>query len=119
MEEPVVIKNINTVIVNSLKGLGYKVYFLQKPDGVAGDDYVTFNYTENSDWYSNDKPEVDTYFVTLNIVTPRPEKVFEMDSVIRQQLKETEGFTGISNQGSIYDKELRTFYTVITFETII
>lgn len=105
----------NEVISNLLGSIDYYVFYALKPDGFELDTYITFDTTIKSNWFSNDKRELDTYLVTINIIT---KNIGEMPKII-QQIKdivdENPYCCYFMNRGNTYIKDTREFFSACTF----
>ena len=109
-------ENINKIIVSTLKITALPTYFIMKPEHIDQSDYVTFNYIENDDWYSNDKSELSEYTVTLNYITTDLKNIVNNNEIIKDALKSNERFMGVNKFQTVYDATKRCYLTVFTFK---
>ena len=80
-------ENINKIIVSTLSATNLPTYFIMKPEHINQNDYITFNYIENDDWYSNDRSELSEYSVTLNFITTDLTNIIRNNELIKDTLK--------------------------------
>ena len=110
--------NINEKIVSLLFDVNLPVYFIHKPNDNYSekiDDFITFNYRRNNNWYSNDVSEVEQFSVTLNYITKSIEKVVDTKNLILEQLKNNDRVFSVVDYQTVYDNSTSEFLSVITF----
>lgn len=109
-------ENINKIIVSTLKATDLPTYFIMKPEHIDQNDYITFNYIETDDWYSNDKSELSEYSVTLNFITTDLTNIIRKNEMIKDTLKNNDRFMGVNKFQTVYDDKKRCYLTVFTFK---
>ena len=97
-----------------LNDLNIPIFFIHKPDNYIVDDYLTYNFTIDEYFHSNNKNECKRYYVTFNYLTKDNKKVLPGSREIEVLLKDSELFFGIKNRGTLYIKDTKEFFTAIT-----
>lgn len=111
--------DIVSYLVNLLSPAGLNSYFIHKPDGRKEDEYITFNFITNNEWYSNDEEEAEKYLVTINYMTKANKNIIPTSKKIKEVIDHDERCAGYSNKGSLYLKDTQEFITAITFTVIL
>ena len=75
--------DIVSYLVNLLSPVGLNSYFIHKPDGRKEDEYITFNFITNNEWYSNDEEEAEKYLVTINYMTKANKNIIPTSKKIK------------------------------------
>ena len=117
--EPVQSTNIVDYLVNLLSSVGLNSYFIHKPDGKKELDYITFNFTIDDDWYSNDCVELEKYLVTINHMTQSAKNIMPITEKMKQVINNDEHCYAYVNRGSHYHKDTQQFNTATTFTVIL
>ena len=105
---------IEDIIQDVFSELNMPVIFIHKPDGYSIDDYVTYNFTIDDFFHSNNENECKRYFITFNYLTKNNKNVLPNSRLIESMLKKHDAFTAIKNRGTKYIKDTKEFFTVIT-----
>ena len=105
---------IEDVIQEMFSDLGMPVIFIHKPDGYALGDYLTYNFTIDEYFHSNNQSEGNRYFITFNYLTKNNKNVLPNSRAIEDILKNHESFVGVKNRGTLYIKDTKEFFTAIT-----
>ena len=109
-------ENINQIIISTLKSVGLPTYFINKPEHIKIDDYITFNYIENEDWFSNDTSELSEFSVTLNYISTDLENIVDNNKVIKNALRSNERVMSVKQFQTVYDNSKRCYLTVFTLK---
>ena len=117
-EIPTVERCIHDDFTELITPLGYKVFFMQKPEGYRADNYVTFNYTIAPTWHSEMGSEMELYNVVFNVISETPPLTYEMTKKVRGALLGVETYANVTKDHTFFDKDLQRFITVITFNTL-
>jgi hypothetical protein len=99
--EPVQSTNIVDYLVNLLSSVGLNSYFIHKPDGKKELDYITFNFTIDDDWYSNDCVELEKYLVTINHMTQSAKNIMPITEKMKQVINNDEHCYAYVNRGKL------------------
>ena len=102
-------------ITSLLSEVTDEVYYVFKPDGIPIDDYLVFRFTVENDWHSNNTREMDLYFITINHLTKNQSNIYPVEKKLRDIINKDEFTYGLINQGSIYIKDTREYFTALTF----
>ena len=94
--------DINELICTMFEKVGVDIFYIHKPDGYEVDNYITFNFILNGTWESNNKPEMDKYFITLNFITKKPNELNRIINEFKKIIRENEMCYGFMNRGTIY-----------------
>ena len=105
---------IEDVIQEMFSDLGMPVIFIHKPDGYVLDDYLTYNFTIDEYFHSNNQSEGNRYFITFNYLTKNNKNVLPNSRAIEDILKKHNLFLGVKHRGTSYIKDTKEFFTVIT-----
>ena len=97
--------DIVSYLVNLLSPVGLNSYFIHKPDGRKEDEYITFNFITNNEWYSNDEEEAEKYLVTINYMTKANKNIIPTGFLYYPAL--------------LHLKDTQEFITAITFTVIL
>lgn len=105
---------IEDVIQEIFSDLNIPVIFIHKPDGYVVDDYITYNFTIDEYFHSNNENEGIRYMITFNYMTKNVKNVLPNSRKIEEILKKHESFVGVKNRGTLYIKDTKEFFTAIT-----
>ena len=105
---------IEDVIQEIFSDLNIPVIFIHKPDGYIVDDYITYNFTTDEYFHSNNENEGVRYMITFNYMTKNVKNVLPNSRKIEEILKNHESFVGVKNRGTAYIKDTKEFFTAIT-----
>jgi len=108
--------NVYEYMLSVLSEIEFPVYFIQRPDGDRRETFITFNYTTENDWFSNDEQETEVYSVTVNFVTKNPALIVPNTEKIKTLLNSQSDITRVIKRGTVYTKELKLYTTIITFK---
>lgn len=111
--------NINELICNMFDETKFDIFYVHKPDGYVVDEYITFNFTMDEIWKSDNDNEMDRYFITLNFITKDISKLSDMIIKIKKIIKKNELCYGFMNRGTIYNKDSLEFFNASTFYLLI
>ena len=100
---------IEDVIQEIFSDLNIPVIFIHKPDGYVVDDYITYNFTIDEYFHSNNENEGVRYMITFNYMTKNVKNVLPYSREIEEILKNHESFVGVKNRGTLYIKDLSNF----------
>lgn len=106
---------INEVISNLLGETGYYAFYALKPDGFDLDTYITFDTTIKDDWFANDDSELETYMVTINIITKNVSEMPKVIKQIKQIVNDNPYCCYFMNRGNTYIKDTREYFSACTF----
>jgi uncharacterized protein YjdB len=109
-------ENINRIIVSTLRSTGLPTYFINKPEHINVNHYITFNYIDIEDWFSNDKSELSEFSVTLNYVSTNLENIVNNNEMIKNALHSNERIMSVKQFQTVYDNNKRCYLTVFTLK---
>lgn len=109
-------ENINKLIVSTLKPIGVPIYFVYKPENIQIDDYITFNYLENENWFSNNSSEINEFSVTLNYISNDLGRSVQINDNIKTILKNNERLVSVKKFQTTFDNSKRCYLTIFTFK---
>ena len=101
-------------IDETLYELGIPLFFIHKPDNYIVDDYLTYNFTVDDYFHSDNQNEGKRYYITFNYLTTNNKNVLPISREIEKRLKNNDSFLGVKNRGTKYIKDTKEFFTVIT-----
>lgn len=107
--------SVNQVIKSTLSSVNLPVWYIKKPENIKANDYITFNYLEIGDWYSNDKAEITKYQVTLNYITNDVDGSIVVVKNIKDVLSLNNSCMSVKKYPTVYDNQKRCYLTVFTF----
>ena len=105
---------IEDVIQEIFSDLNIPVIFIHKPDGYVVDDYITYNFTIDEYFHSNNENEGTRYMITFNYITKNVKNVLPYSREIEKNLRNHNSFVGVKNRGTAYIKDTKEFFTAIT-----
>ena len=111
--------DINELICTMFEKVGVDIFYIHKPDGYEVDNYITFNFILNGMWESNNKPEMDKYFVTLNFITKSPNELNRIINEFKKIIRNSEMCYGFTNRGTTYNKDSLEFFNASTFYILV
>lgn len=106
-------------ITSLLSEVTDEIYYVFKPDGIPIDDYLVFRFTVENDWHSNNTREMDLYFITINHLTKNQSNIYPVEKKLRDIINKDEFTYGLINQGSIYIKDTKEYFTALTFYLLV
>lgn len=111
--------DINEFICNMFEEIGVDIFYIHKPDGYEVDNYITFNFTLSGTWESNNKAEMDKYFITVNFITKKSSELNRIINEFKRIIRGNEMCYGFMNRGTIYNKDSLEFFNASTFYVLV
>lgn len=111
--------NILEYICNLLQETNLDAFYVIKPMGYPADDYLTFNFTINDTWYSDNTNEMIKYKITINHMTKNQSNIYPVETQLRNIIKKDMYSYGLVNQGSMYIKDTQEYFTALTFYMLV
>lgn len=111
-------EEVNKLIVRQLKTTNIPCFFIQKPEDLKLLDYITFNYYEDEDWFSNDTNELCRYTVSLKYLTTNQVNLLTNYKIIKNSLGLNQIYR-FRQTGTVYDEKAKAFKMSCSFELIL
>ena len=111
--------DINERICSLLSQVYEDVFYVHKPDGYEVDKYMTFNFTINGFWNSDNISEVDKYYITVNFLTKNQMELNPMIEKLKSIIRNEEMCYGFQNRGTTYIKDTLEFFNASTFYMLV
>ena len=111
--------NINERICSLLSQVCEDVFYVHKPDGYEVDKYMTFNFTINGFWNSDNISEMDKYYITVNFLTKNQMELNPMIEKLKSIIRNEEMCYGFQNRGTTYIKDSLEFFNASTFYMLV
>lgn len=111
--------DINERICSLLSQVCEDVFYVYKPDGYEVDKYMTFNFTINGFWNSDNISEMDKYYITVNFLTKNQMELNPMVEKLKSIIRDEEMCYGFQNRGTTYIKDSLEFFNASTFYMLV